>query len=119
MESISRRTVLTASALAGATMFIRVDGRVVAVPVAQAAPLDVAGVGKYVSQLFVPPAMPPTATSARLDHYNISARQIMQQVLPSGMPMTKVWGYGSNPRMTHSAPSYTIEARANRPVQVT
>ena len=59
------------------------------------------------------------------DYYEISMKQISQQILPAGLPKTTVWGYGSvngvgskNPLMLHNAPSLTIEALANRPVRI-
>jgi spore coat protein A, manganese oxidase len=51
-------------------------------------------------------------------------RQLSQQILPSGLPPTTVWGYGavtslsSRGLLLHNAPSLTIEARWNRPVRV-
>jgi bilirubin oxidase len=53
------------------------------------------------------------------DYYTIGARQFRQQILPSGQPPTLVFGYGSttDPSTFHY-PSYTLEARADRPVRV-
>jgi FtsP/CotA-like multicopper oxidase with cupredoxin domain len=51
-------------------------------------------------------------------------RQFQQQILPAGMPATKVWGYGAvasaskKGLLVHNAPSLTIEAMWNRPVRV-
>jgi len=58
------------------------------------------------------------------DTYEISVRQLEQQILPAGMPKTRVWGYGAvksgipNGLLLHNAPSLTIEAGWNRPVRV-
>lgn len=59
-----------------------------------------------------------------VDYYEISVRQIVQQILPAGHPPTTVWGYGGlaaqsdRGLLVHHAPSLTIEARAGRPVRV-
>jgi FtsP/CotA-like multicopper oxidase with cupredoxin domain len=69
----------------------------------------------------------PRAGIARgsvIDYYEISMKQITQQILPAGLPPTTVWGYGAvksanrNGLLLHNAPSLTIEAKANRPVRV-
>ena len=85
---------------------------------------------KYLTALLVPPVMPKAGTirsrgGKQTDYYEISMRQISQQILPSGMPATTVWGYGSvngngsrNALLLHNAPSLTIEAQAGRPVRV-
>ena len=58
------------------------------------------------------------------DYYEISMKQFAQQILPSGLPATTVWGYGAvtsgskRGLLVHNAPSLTIEARWNRPVRV-
>jgi bilirubin oxidase len=55
-----------------------------------------------------------------VDYYKIATRQISQQILPEPLPKTKVWAYGSSDNQnTFHSPSYTIEARVNRPVRVT
>jgi FtsP/CotA-like multicopper oxidase with cupredoxin domain len=59
-----------------------------------------------------------------VDYYEISMKQITQQILPASLPPTTVWGYGAvtgsgrRPLLIHNAPSLTIEARVNRPVRV-
>lgn len=80
--------------------------------------LDPASINKYVERMIVPPAMPPTATG-RIDYYEIAVRQFMQQILPTGMPGTRVWSYGSaaDPG-TFNYPAFTIEANYSRPVRV-
>jgi FtsP/CotA-like multicopper oxidase with cupredoxin domain len=58
------------------------------------------------------------------DYYEISVRQITQQILPAGEPPTTVWGYGAvksaskKGLLLHNAPSLTIEAKWKRPVRV-
>ncbi|MBL8044923.1 MAG: multicopper oxidase domain-containing protein [Anaerolineales bacterium] len=91
--------------------------------------LNPAAVGKYATPLLIPPVMPRAGTirlagGQNADYYEISMRQISQQILPAGLPSTTVWGYGAvasaNKRglLLHNAPSLTIEAKANRPVRV-
>jgi spore coat protein A, manganese oxidase len=86
--------------------------------------LDPAVVPKYALPLVIPPAMPRTArvrnnSGALVDYYEIAVRQFKQRILPSPLPKTTVWGYGSksNPA-TFNYPSFTIEARWNHPVRV-
>jgi spore coat protein A, manganese oxidase len=91
--------------------------------------LDPAAVSKYVTPVLIPPVMPRAATiimpgGKPADYYEISMRQFDQQILPAGLPMTTVWGYGavtsasSRGLLVHNAPSLTIEAMYNRPVRV-
>ena len=88
--------------------------------------LDPAGLSKFVTPLLIPPVMPKagviTSKGAKVDYYEISMRQLTQQILPAGQPPTTVWGYGAvrsrirTGLLFHHAPSLTIEAEANRPV---
>jgi FtsP/CotA-like multicopper oxidase with cupredoxin domain len=81
--------------------------------------LDPATIPKYVDPLVIPPAMPPTATTKRLDFYEIAVRQFQQQILPTGMPMTTVWSYGSVTfPSTFNYPAFTIEAKVEKAVRV-
>ena len=91
--------------------------------------LDPAAVDKFVTPLLIPPVMPKVGTfggkrSGTGDYYEISMKQFEQQILPAGMPMTTVWGYGAVAAMDrkglliHNAPSLTIEAQAGRPVRI-
>ncbi len=68
----------------------------------------------------IPKVAPKAGTiNGTIDYYEIAAQQLMQQVLPTGMPKTKVWGYGAaNDSSTLSYPGPTIEAKADRPVRV-
>ena len=87
-------------------------------------------VPKYMTPLLIPPVMPKAGTIRQrggkpIDTYEISMKQFAQQILPAGLPMTTVWGYGSingagsrRPLLLHNAPSLTIEAEWNRPVRV-
>ncbi len=89
----------------------------------------VTGVGKYLTPMLIPPVM-PRASQIKMkdgkdgDYYEISMKQFEQQILPVGLPATTVWGYGAvtaaskQGLLLHNAPSLTIEAQADRPVQV-
>jgi spore coat protein A len=86
-------------------------------------------ISKFQTALLIPPVMP---TAGRIvlrggknaDYYEISMKQISQQILPVGLPTTTVWGYGAvssdskRGLLLHNAPSLTIEAKWNTPVRV-
>ena len=89
----------------------------------------VTGLPKFTTPLLIPPVMPKAATLWRprfgnIDYYQISMKQFQQQILPSGLPMTTVWGYGAvrsastKGLLIHNAPSLTIEATAGRPARI-
>lgn len=119
MATLPRRTVLAGGAAGAAGLFVNGGGAVHAVNLKQAAVLDASTIPKYVSPLLVPPAMPPASVGG-MDRYVIGVRQFRQQVLPPGLPKTTVWGFGSQTRGgIFNSPSLTIEARVNRPVEVT
>ena len=75
---------------------------------------------KYVTPLVIPPEMPATATlPGGIKYYEIAVRQFQQQILPAGLPMTAVWGYGSPSYPgTFHYPAFTIEATADQPLRV-
>ncbi len=81
-------------------------------------------VPKYVLPLVIPPVMPLTSMikpkgGMQIDYYEIAVRQFAQQILPPSLPTTTVWGYGSvTTPGTFNYPSFTIEAKAKRPVRV-
>jgi hypothetical protein len=55
---------------------------------------------KYQTPLLIPPVMPRAGTimlpgGKPADYYEISMRQITEQILPAGLPTTTVWGYGA------------------------
>jgi FtsP/CotA-like multicopper oxidase with cupredoxin domain len=85
--------------------------------------LHSSSIDKYVMPLVIPPAMPRTKTIVQngidIDYYAIAVRQFKQQILPTGMPATTVWSYGSikHPE-TFNYPSFTIEASFSKPVRV-
>ena len=91
--------------------------------------LDPAAVPKFQTPLLVPPVMPKAATIVQrggknVDYYEISMKQITQQILPGELPATTVWAYGAvssennKGLLLHNAPSLTIEAKWNTPVRV-
>ena len=102
--------------------------------VAEAVPLpggtlDPLAVPKFVTPLLIPPVMPKAGTiklkgGKNADYYEISVKQFAQQILPTGLPPTTVWGYGAVAAVSkrglliHNAPSLTIEAKASTPVRV-
>jgi FtsP/CotA-like multicopper oxidase with cupredoxin domain len=109
-----------------ATRFGWVQRAVAQIPGGTFQPADV---DKYVTPLLIPPVMPRAATipmpgGKPIDYYEISMKQITEQILPPDLPSTTVWGYGAvtgagrDPLLLHHAPSLTIEAQANRPVRV-
>jgi bilirubin oxidase len=81
--------------------------------------LDPTTIQKYVDSLPVPKVMPKEATIGNIDYYEIAVRQFKQQILPSSLPKTTVWGYGAaDDPSTFSYPARTIEAKTNMPVRV-
>ena len=133
MRRYSRRTFVAwvGGAGAGFYLFGRVPGLSAPTALAQipGGTLDPAVVPKFATPMLIPPVMPRAATVRQpggkpLDYYEISMRQLRQQILPAGLPKTTVWGYGAvaaeNDRglLIHNAPSLTIEATWNRPVRV-
>jgi len=119
---LTRRQAVLAGMAAGAAVLVplpRWSRRAVADPV-PGGTLDPRTLPKYVTPLFILPAMPRAGTiGGSIDSYSIAARQFTQQILPAGRPATTVFGYGSTTdSRTFHYPSYTIEARANRPVRV-
>jgi spore coat protein A len=91
--------------------------------------LDPGAVSKFVMPLLIPPVMPrarssPQTAGKNIDEYEISVKQFQQQILPPGLPVTTVWGYGAvasasrSGLLVHNAPSLTIEAQYNRPVRI-
>ena len=84
--------------------------------------LDPTSIAKYAMPLVIPPAMPRTTRPGipgNIDYYEIAVRQFQQQILPTGMPITTVWSYGSvNHPGTFNYPAITIEAQHGKPVRV-
>jgi FtsP/CotA-like multicopper oxidase with cupredoxin domain len=129
---VSRRQFLAGSAAAGTSLFLYqfVGGVKTVLAAIPGGTLDPTTVPKFVTPLLIPPVMPRAGTIRQrggkpIDYYEISVRQIAQQILPAGFGATPVWGYGSvngagsrKPLLVHNAPSLTIEADWRRPVRV-
>ena len=91
---LSRRQFLFGSAAAGAGLFLVSYSGGVRVVRAVAIPggtLDPEAISKFVTPFLIPPVMPRAGTVVLrggpiADAYEISVRQISQQVLPAGLP---------------------------------
>ncbi len=132
-ERFSRRTFVAwvGGASAGFYLFRRIPGMSAPVALAQipGGSLDPNSVPKFGTPMLIPPVMPKAATlrapgGKPIDYYEISMRQITEQILPAGFDETTVWGYGGKSAQSnrglliHHAPSLTIEASVNRPVRI-
>ena len=88
--------------------------------------LDPGDVDKYVLPLVKPPAMPKSPGSNKnKDKYRIAVRQFSQRIISPPHPETTVWSYGSVDYPgtvveggTFNYPAFTIEATADKKVQV-
>ncbi|HSN71414.1 MAG TPA: hypothetical protein VLT59_07885, partial [Steroidobacteraceae bacterium] len=118
-RAISRRSFMKISAASAGTLLVvtKFGGikRVHAEPI-PGGTLAPDSVTKYVTPLLIPPVMPRAGQIVDMmgkntDYYEISVKQFAQQILPAGLPATKVWGYGAitsaNKRglKIHNAPS--------------
>jgi len=118
----TRRDFLKAGTLGGTGLFLASKFGFLRRAFAQAVAggsLDPYAVPRFVTALFVPPAMPRTSAAGAIDYYEVAARQVRQQILPSGFPDTSVWAYGSvNHSGTFHTPAPTFEARQGRVTRV-
>ncbi len=117
----TRRGFLKTSALAGAGAYTAYRLGLWSRTLAQISggTLPPGVVPKFVTPLFIPPAMPMRASDATTDYYTIAVRQAVQQILPPPHPRTRVWRYGSmTDATTFTYPACTVEARAGRMVRV-
>lgn len=116
----TRRQFVQAGVVAGAAValggpYLLLTGRDAA-----AATLDPNTIPKYVTPLFVLPAMPPTRVLSDHIEYQVAERRMSTQMLPAGMPKTVVNGYGNpNISSTFHSPSFTIENTSNKQTRVT
>jgi spore coat protein A len=132
-QQFSRRTFIAWVGGAGAGFYLsrRLPGMSAPVALAQipGGSLDPNDVPKFGTPMLIPPVMPRTATirapgGKPIDYYEISMRQISEQILPARFNETTVWGYGAKSAQSnrglliHHAPSLTIEAMQNRPVRI-
>jgi len=127
----SRRTFLKYTGATTLTLFAPVKFGALREAIAQipGGSLDPGAVAKFLTPLLIPPVMPKAPSGQGkvgpgIDYYEIGLSQIRQQILPAGLPLTTVWGYGpasakgrAGNRITN-APSLTIEATAGRPVRI-
>jgi FtsP/CotA-like multicopper oxidase with cupredoxin domain len=133
MPRFTRRAFVAwvGGASAGFYLFGRAPGMSAPIALAQipGGTLDPNDVTKYVTPMLIPPVMPRAGTITMpggkpADYYEISMRQLEEQILPAGMPATTVWGYGAiksaskKGLLLHHAPSLTIEAKWKRPVRI-
>jgi FtsP/CotA-like multicopper oxidase with cupredoxin domain len=119
---LTRRQVLKAGALAGVAAGLPVPVRWSSTVAASGAILDPTAIPKFVTPLVIPPAMPVTRNLSEagdtVRYYEIAVRQFRQQILPTGLPRSTVWGYGSiNHPGTFNYPAFTIEATVDTPVR--
>jgi len=131
-EPISRRAFIAAAGAAGIGFVlysVLPGGTTIALADIPGGTLPLDSLPKFQTPLLIPPVMPTAGTivargGKKVDYYEISMRQISQQILPAGFPSTTVWGYGAvasaskRGLLLHNAPSLTIEAKWDRPVRV-
>ena len=113
MRTINR--ILLLILLGGAT-------RTVAAPLPGGS-LDPRTVPKYSEFVTIPPMMPLATDAGGVplpNTYDVAIRQFTQQVLPTGFPVTTVWGYGSTQDPgSFNYPAFTLEAAQGVPTTVT
>ena len=118
----TRRDFLKAGALTGSGLYLASKSGFIRRALAQVVPggsLDPYAIPRFVTPLHMLSAMPPTSAADAIDYYEVAARQISQQILPSSFPGTPVWAYGSvNHPGTFHAPAPTFEARHRRVTRV-
>ena len=118
---LSRRSFLKAGLATGAAVSLPWSMRWPdALAAIQGGSLNPADIAKYQMPMVIPPAMPRTSPPGRnLQYYEIAVRQFSQQILPSSLPRTTVWSYGSvHHPSTFNYPAFTIEATWRSPVRV-
>lgn len=91
----SRRQVVKAGIAAGAAATVGGPLPPSSRDAAKAATIDPTTIPRYVTRLPVLRAMPPIGGSSGKLTFSIGAKQITQQMLPSGFPATPSFGYGS------------------------
>ena len=112
------RRKLLASGTVGGAMLLFPARSLGASPVTS--PLPPASIPKYVGELPIPAAMPHAGHRNGITSYEIAVRQVRRQVLPSSLPPTTVWAFGSAAHPgTFGYPGNTINAMVDRPVRVT
>src|SRR5262245_50273606 len=106
----TRRALMKAGTVGGAALLVPaafVPRRPAHADVVPGGTLDPRNIRKYALPLFALPAMPGQHTGP-IDRYEIAARQIVQRVLPPGLPPTKVFAFGQlDSPTTFHWPGYT------------
>lgn len=127
---ITRRAFLKYTGSTALTLFVyNKFGIRLAIAQIPGGTLDPLNIPKFRTPLLIPPVMPKAEKikmtgGQNVDYYEISIRQFAQQILPSPLPATTVWGYGAvaskskRGLLLHNAPSLTIEAHWKRPVRI-
>jgi len=125
---VSRRTFLkyTGSTMLTLFGFDKLSGIASAIAAIPGGTLDPNQIKKFKTPLFTLSAMPKAGKiklkdGKTADYYEISIKQFSQQILPTGLPATTVWGYGpvhtvEEKPLVYHAPSLTIEANWDVPV---
>lgn len=87
--------------------------------------LDPKSIPQFVEAMVIPPVMPPV-NKGEYTEYEVAVRQFKEQILPSGLPKTTVWGYGKlgdplpgEGPSTFNSPSFTFDVQKDEKVQVT
>ena len=75
-------------------------------------PMNPDTIPKFKDPLPIPATLQPVGHSKNSSAYKVTMSEFQQQVLPTGLPMTTVWGFEG------SFPGPTIEARKDKPVAV-
>src|SRR5512146_2321223 len=120
----NRRDFLKIGALAAGSALLPVKWTRSALAQIPGGTLPPGDIPKYQMPLVIPPAMPITSVipgrGGRPTHYyELAVRQFQQQILPTPLPATTVWSYGSvHHPGTFNYPAFTIEARWRAPVRV-
>ena len=121
MRRYSRRTFVAwvGGAGAGFYLFGRLPGLSAPTALAQVpgGTLDPAVVPKFASPMLIPPVMPRAATIGQrggkpVDYYEISMRQIRQQILPQVSPRPRSGGTARSRRRTAAGSSSTTLPRS-------
>jgi spore coat protein A len=116
---LTRREALVGGAVLGAGAAIA-GPRLLAAAGATVGQLDPNSIPQFVTELWIPPAMPTAAVTKEYDRYSLAARSFRQQILPKGFPSTQVFGFGStSSAATFHSPAYTVEATVNRETRLT
>ncbi|MCW4054339.1 MAG: hypothetical protein NWE84_05395, partial [Candidatus Bathyarchaeota archaeon] len=124
-KSILMIIIACSAALTLLTAYALVPLQSTVVAQAPPVPLDPLTIPKFVNQLTSPP---PVYEQAAPNEYSIDMVENMQQVLPPGFPMTKVWGYGGLAKdavtgaplgYVANSPGPTFEATKGIPIRVT